>query len=153
MTPQTTCRHKFSQSFSGMPATRQSSTVVSLLRTATTSPYLISQMRKRLTARPLVGRSAAEGRVGSIGVIEADPTSDPSSCLTASLECIEEDAFIFQRSPQPLDEDIVHPAATAVHRDANVGIPQSVRERKARELRALIRVEDLGLAEAGDCLL
>src|SRR5437660_9749288 len=99
----------------------------------------------------LVGRSAAEGRVESIGVIEADPTSDPSSCLTASLECIEEDAFIFQRSPQPLDEDIVHPAATAVHRD--VGIPQSVRERKARELRALIRVEDLGLAEAGDCLL
>src|SRR5438034_11529666 len=61
-------------------------------------------------------RSAAEGRVGSIGVIEADPTSDPSSCLTASLECIEEDAFIFQRSPQPLDEDIVHPAAPMTHR-------------------------------------
>ena len=36
-----------------------------------------------------------------------------------------------------------------VHRDANVGIPQSVRERKARELRALIRVEDRSDGEGG----
>ena len=32
--------------------------------------------------------------------------TDPHSCLTAGLERIEEHAFIFQRSPQPLDEDI-----------------------------------------------
>ena len=39
-------------------------------------------------------------------------------------------------------KDVVHPATTTVHRDADVGVPQRVREGKARELRALIRVED-----------
>src|SRR5271169_3019192 len=52
----------------------------------------------------LIGRPAAEDRVGSIGVVVADPTPDPGSSLTAGLEGIEEDAFVFERSPQPLDE-------------------------------------------------
>ncbi len=101
----------------------------------------------------LIGRPAAEDRVGSIGIVVADPPTDPCSCLTAGLEGIEVDAFVFQRSPQPLDEDVVHPAATAVHRDADVGIVQGVGEGKAGELRALIGVEDLGLADAGNRLL
>ena len=91
--------------------------------------------------------------MGSIGVVVADPTTDPCSCLTAGLEGIEVDAFVFQRSPQPLDEDVVHPAATTIHRDTDVGILQGVGEGKAGELRALIRVEDLRLAEARDGLL
>ena len=48
----------------------------------------------------LVGRPAAEDRVGSIGVILGKPTTDPGSYLTAGLEGIEVDAFVFQRSPQ-----------------------------------------------------
>lgn len=91
--------------------------------------------------------------MGSIGVVVADPTSDPSFCLTAGLEGIEVDALIFQRSPQPLNEDVVHPAALTIHRDADVGILQGVGEGEAGELRALIRVEDLRSAEAGDRLL
>jgi hypothetical protein len=43
----------------------------------------------------LVGRPAAQGQVGLIGVVVADPMPDPSSCLTASLEGIEKDAFVF----------------------------------------------------------
>ena len=66
-----------------------------------------------------------------------DPQFDPGSCLTAGLNGIEEDAFIFQRSPQSFDEDVVHPAATTIHRDTDVGIPQGVGEGKAGELRAL----------------
>jgi hypothetical protein len=88
--------------------------------------------------------------VGSIGVVVADPTPDPGSSLTAGLEGIEEDVFVFERSPQPLDEDVVHPAAATVHRDADVGLLQGVGEGKPGELRALIGVEDLGLAEAGN---
>ena len=90
--------------------------------------------------------------MGSIRVIVVDPTTDPCSCLTAGLEGIEVDAFVFQRAPQPLDEDVIHPTATTVHRDADVGILQGVAEGKAGELRALIRIEDLGFAEAGDRL-
>jgi hypothetical protein len=91
----------------------------------------------------LVGRPAAEDRVGSIGIIVADPTSDPGSCLAAALKGIEEDAFVFQRSPQPFNEDVVHPAATTVHRYADIGVLQGVGKGKAGELRALIRVEAL----------
>ena len=76
--------------------------------------------------------------MGSIGVVVADPTFDPGFCLTAGLEGIEEDAFVFERSPQPLDEDVVHPAAAAVHRDADFGLPQGVGEGKAGKLRALM---------------
>jgi hypothetical protein len=72
--------------------------------------------------------------VGSIGVVISDPTTDPCSCLTASLEGIEVDAFVFQRAPQPLDKDVVHPAATTIHRDADVGTLQGVGEGKAGEL-------------------
>src|SRR5271154_452035 len=89
----------------------------------------------------------------SLGFVVADPPADPCSCLTAGLEGIEVDTFVFQRSPQPLDEDVVHPAATTIHRDPDVGILQGGGERKAGELRALIGVEDLRPAEAGDRLL
>ena len=43
-------------------------------------------------------------------------------------------------SPQPLDEDVVHPATTAVHRDAGAGVLQRVGKGEAGELRALIGV-------------
>src|ERR1700684_1035349 len=81
------------------------------------------------------------------------PTSDPGSWLAAGLKGTEVDAFVFQRSPQPLDEDVVHPAATPVHRDTDVGVLQGIGEGQAGELRTLIGVEDLRSAEARDGLL
>jgi hypothetical protein len=63
--------------------------------------------------------------------------TDPGPRLATGLESIEEHAFVFRRSPQPLDEDVVHPAATAVHRDSNAGVSQGVGEGEAGELRAL----------------
>ena len=77
------------------------------------------------------------------GVVVADPATDPGSCLAARLEGIEEDALVFEGSPQPLDEDVVHPAATAVHGDANAGGLERVGKGEAGELAALIRVEDV----------
>ena len=76
----------------------------------------------------LVGGPAAERRVRPVGIVVADPATDPGACLAARLEGVEEDALVFERSPQPLDEDVVHPAAAAVHRDADVGVPQRRRE-------------------------
>jgi hypothetical protein len=46
-----------------------------------------------------------------------------------------------------------NPSVTTIHRDTGVGILQGAGERKAGELRALIGVEDLRLAETGDRLL
>ena len=52
--------------------------------------------RPLLRSIDLVGRAAARDRVGSIGVVVADPTFDPNSPQVAGLEGIEEDAFVFK---------------------------------------------------------
>ena len=58
------------------------------------------------------------------------------------------DALVRERSPQPLDEDVVHPAALAVQRDANARRCEHVGEVGAGELAALVASEDLGRAIA-----
>src|SRR3954471_23996935 len=50
--------------------------------------------------------------------------------------------FVFQASPQPLDEDVVHAPALAVHAD-----PDAFSTPVNGELTALIGVEDLRPAE------
>ena len=54
--------------------------------------------------------------------------------------------LIFDAAPQPLDEDIVPPGPFAVHADRNVVAGEHAGEGLARELRALIGVEDIRLA-------
>ena len=44
----------------------------------------------------LIGRPAAEDRVGPIGIVVADPPTDPCSCRTAGVEGIEVDALVLQ---------------------------------------------------------
>lgn len=66
-------------------------------------------------------------------------------------------ASVLQRSPQPLDEDVVHEATAAVRADPHVGVPQHRREVEAGELtapglspgQALIGVEDRWRPKAG----
>ena len=103
------------------------------------------RQRRAVEIEPLCGQHFGLAVVGPICVVVADPTTDPCSCLTAGFEGIEVDAFVFQRSPQPFDEDVIHPAATTIHRDADVGILQDVGEGKAGELRALIVLKISGL--------
>ena len=50
------------------------------------------------------------------------------------------DAFVFQRPPQPLDEDIVEEPTFPIHRDADAGSAKPVGPGEGRELAALIGV-------------
>jgi hypothetical protein len=50
-----------------------------------------------------------------LGVVGFDPASQPSPQSSDILEFIDIDALIFERPPQPLDEDIAHPGTLAVH--------------------------------------
>jgi hypothetical protein len=50
---------------------------------------------------------------------------------------MEIDALILQGSSEALDEDVVHPAASAIHADAHLGIAQDAGEREAGKLAAL----------------
>jgi hypothetical protein len=57
-------------------------------------------------------------------------------------------AFIFQRPPEPLEEDVIHPAALAIYRDLVFCSKQHVNKARAGKLLALICVEDGGLAKS-----
>ena len=60
------------------------------------------------------------------------------------------DCLLLQRSPEPLDEDVVQIATAPIHRDFDIGLGQSRDPTCARVLAALIRIHDLGLAIFGD---
>ena len=79
-------------------------------------------------------------------IVEAHPVTDPLSGLEPAREGMQVDALIFQRAPQPFDEDVVEEPAAPVHRDPHPGLFQAMRPRPRRELAALIGVEDLGRA-------
>src|SRR5437763_1095206 len=61
-------------------------------------------------------------------VVKIDPFSDAGSRLAAIAVAFEIDILVFERAPQPLDEDIVHPPAAAVHRDLDTGLGKQASE-------------------------
>ena len=91
--------------------------------------------------------------MGALAVVTINPAADSDPCLASCFECVEIDAFVFERPPESLDHDVVHPAPFAVHRDFDVGILQYAGERIAGKLAALIGVEDFRLAETAERLL
>ena len=91
--------------------------------------------------------------MGPVGVVEGHPVADDALRLEPVGQLFEVNGFLLQRSPQPFDEDVVHAATAPVHRDAHTGFGQCRDPATSGELRALIRVHDLGRAEAGDGLL
>src|SRR5271156_1950279 len=62
------------------------------------------------------------------------------------------DPFVLHGPPQALDEDVVVAAPASIHADLDPVIPQHLGELVAGELRALIGIEDAGLAEPGERL-
>ena len=88
-----------------------------------------------------------------LGVVEADPLADDASGLEAVGELAQIDGLVFERTPQPLDEDVVQAPAPAVHRYPDTGLPQAPGEGEASELAALVGIEDLQRAMAGQRLV
>src|SRR5207248_6182636 len=95
-------------------------------------------------------RSEAERLVRAVTVVERDPLGDSFARLACVGIVLQIDVLVFQAAPQPLDEDVVHPAAAAIHRDFHLCLFEDGCERLAGELAALIAVEDLRLAETGE---
>lgn len=85
-------------------------------------------------------------------VVERDPFRDAGLGLASGFERMQIDALVLQTPPQPLDHDVVHPSALAVHRDPYVGPLEDLGELEAGELAPLVRVEDLGRPEPGERL-
>ena len=79
-------------------------------------------------------------------IVEGQIPGDRRPSLRYAVVGAQIDLLVFDRSPQPLDEDVVALGALAVHADGDAGGHQYAREIKAGELAALVRIEDLRLA-------
>jgi hypothetical protein len=86
-------------------------------------------------------------------IVELEVLSDAVSRIAYRVICTQIDFFVLDRFPQSLDEDIVSPAAFAVHAHADAAIPERLRKLGAGEPAALVGVEDLGRAVASEGFL
>lgn len=84
--------------------------------------------------------------MGSFVAIETKVTLQPFVTIGTGLVPLEVDVFVFHTSPETLNEHVVKRASAAIHADRDAARFQLLREERARELRALIRVEDVGRA-------
>ena len=57
-------------------------------------------------------------------VIKLNPVFDHAFGLEPVLQFVQIDGLLFERPPQPFDEDIVEIPAPSVHRDFDVGFGQ-----------------------------
>ena len=93
-----------------------------------------------------MGSAPVERRVRPAAIVEIEIASDPVACRAHAIVSVQVDLFVFHAAPQPFDKHVVAPGTLAVHADGDVVFRLHAPERQTRELRALIRVEDVGLA-------
>ena len=86
-------------------------------------------------------------------VIKAEPGADAGLGLGDAGVGVEVDLLVFEAAPQPLDENVVHIAALAIHADGDLVALQGAGEVVAGELAALVGIEDLGLCIPGERFL
>ena len=95
-------------------------------------------------------RLTGQGGMRVLGVVEADPLGDDPFGPEAVRQLVQIDSLVFERTPQPLDKNIVHAAAPPIHGDRDLGVLERAGEVKAGELAALGGVKDLRFAVFGD---
>ena len=64
-------------------------------------------------------------------IVKVDPSADFGTSFGAGFKSVQIHAFILERAPEEFDEDIVQPAATAIHGNADIraAAPDSSRAR------------------------
>jgi len=80
----------------------------------------------------------------SAGVVERQVLSDGLLGVRDRVVGAQIDLLVLDRFPQAFDEDVVAPAAFAVHADRDAVRLEQAGERFAGELAALVGVEDIG---------
>ena len=88
------------------------------------------------------GAATVKSRMRSLLIVEVEPVPERLASLAAGFELPEVGTLPFHRAPQPLDKDVIHPPAFAIHGDGDTGILERLREVLASELRSLVRVKD-----------
>ena len=75
-------------------------------------------------------------------VVEPEISGNPKLQVPDRLVAFQVDIFVFESSPEPLDIDVISPAATPVHTDLNTGVFEYLDEAVRGELASLVGVED-----------
>src|SRR5438309_11253109 len=105
--------------------------------------------RRRLAEVSLVRCAPAERLMRTSQIIPVEELAKATLLFDAVGGWTQVDPFVLHGPPQALDKDVVVAAPASVHADLDPVIPQHVGELLAGELRALIGIEDAGLAEPG----
>ena len=82
----------------------------------------------------LLGCAIAEALVLALVIVEAKPSTDAGLGLGDRRIGVEINLLVFEASPQPFDEDVVHAATLAVHADRDLVPLQGAGEVVAGEL-------------------
>src|SRR6476619_2589915 len=85
-------------------------------------------------------RAIAQALVLALLVIKAEPGADADLGLGDTGIGVEVDLLVFEAAPQPLDEDVVHVAALAIHADGDRVALRGIGEIVAGELAALVGI-------------
>src|SRR5260370_30218396 len=85
-------------------------------------------------------------------IIPVEELSQAALLFDAVGRWAQVDPFVLDGPPQALDEDVVVAASASIHADFDPVIPQHRGELVAGELRTLIGIEDVRLAEPGEGL-
>ena len=116
-------------------------------------PGLGCQAERQRREVGVIGCYAVKARVWTSAIIKVQVAADRSAGVADAFVGPQIHLLVFNAAPKPLDEHVVPPSAPAVHADGDPVFDQHASERRAGELAALIRVEDLRLAMAGESVL
>lgn len=91
---------------------------------------------RRVVEVRMVRRAPVKARMGTGPVVPGQIPADRGPRLGDAVVGPEVDLLVLDRSPQPLDEDVVPPGALAVHADGDLGLGEHGGEGLRRELRS-----------------
>ena len=86
------------------------------------SSLFLSHYDRRLASVGLGRGSPVQRRMWPLGIVKGDPIGYQAPGREAVGDLVQIDRFVFERAPQPLDEDIVHAPAASVYRGADAGL-------------------------------
>src|SRR5271166_5340681 len=94
----------------------------------------------------VIRRSGVKTRMWTFAVIKVQIPADRGACPGDAAVSSKIDLLVFDRAPDPLDEDVVAPSPFAVHADRDGIVGQQAGERGAGELAALVGIENAIIA-------
>ena len=98
-----------------------------------------------------IGRFPVKRLMRPAGIVERQRDAEAVPGGGDRVVGLEVNLLVLDAFPESFDEDVIAPAAFAIHADLDPVVLEQVGEIAAGELAALIRVEDFRLAETSHC--